>query len=173
MPYPYPQIWPQFFTATILNWKMLLQPDKYKNEIIQCLQFLVQQKRIQLYAFVIMDNHLHLIWQPLPGQTLVSIQHSFLKHTAQQIKADLQVNNPGLLKEYKVGAKDREYQFWERNSLSIELYTPNVFYQKLNYIHQNPVKARLCANPADYYYSSAKFYATGVDDFGMLTHCDG
>jgi hypothetical protein len=40
------------------------------------------------------------------------------------------------------------------------------------YVHYNPVKAGLCILPEDYYYSSAKFYATGIDDFDMLTHCD-
>lgn len=172
MPQAYAQYWPQFFTATILEWKRLLQHDIYKNELIKALQFLVTQKRIKIYAFVIMDNHMHMIWQPMPGQTLQSIQHSFLKHTAQQIKLHLQQNNPVLLQQFKVTAKDREYQFWERNSLSTELYSSEVLYQKLEYIHNNPVKAGVCILPQDYYYSSAKFYAPGVDDFGMLTHCD-
>jgi putative transposase len=173
MPQLYPTIWPHFFTATILEWKQLLQPNQYKDEIIKCLRFLVKEQRISLNAFVIMDNHLHLIWQPLPGQTLQTIQHSFLKHTAQVFKADLQKTNPDFLNQFKVTAKDRQYQFWERNSLSIELYSNKVLYQKLVYIHNNPVKAGLCVNAVDYYYSSAKFYATGVDDFDMLTHCDG
>ena len=173
MPQIYPSYWPQFFTATILEWKPLLQNNNYKDEIIKCLQFLVQQKRIKIYAFVLMNNHIHLIWQPLPGQTLQTIQHSFLKHTAQQFKIDLQKNDTKLLQQFKVNAKDRKYQFWERNSLSVELRSSKVFNQKLEYIHYNPVKAGLCILPEEYYYSSAKFYATGVDDFDMLTHADG
>ena len=172
MPQIYPDYWPQFFTATILEWKPLLQNDSYKDRIIKCLQFLVKDKRIRLYAFVIMSNHIHLIWQPLPGQTLQTIQHSLLKHTAQEFKIDLQKNNIALLEQFKVTAKDRTYQFWERNSLSVELRSSKVFNQKLEYIHYNPVKAGLCILPEEYYHSSAKFYATGVDNFGMLTHSD-
>ena len=97
----------------------------------------------------------------------------FLKHTAQQFKIDLQKSNAVLLQQFKVNAKDRNYQFWERNSLSVELRSSQVFNQKLEYIHYNSVKAGLCILPEEYYYSSAKFYATGVDDFGMLTHADG
>jgi putative transposase len=67
----------------------------------------------------------------------------------------------------------RKYQFWERNSLSVELFTTKVLYQKLLYIHNNPVVKSLCVNAVDYKWSSAKFYATDVDDFDMLTHCDG
>ena len=48
-------------------------------------------------------------------------------------------NNPELLKEFEVFASDRKYQFWERNTLSIDIYSRNTFIQKLNYIHRNPV----------------------------------
>ena len=167
----YPIYLPQFFTATILEWKYLLKPDKYKDVIIESLQFLVKNKKITLYAFVIMTNHIHLIWQTLPGKTPTQIQHSFLKYTAQQIKFDLIEHHPLVLERFRVDAKDRTYQFWERNSLGVDLYTHAVFMQKLNYIHWNPVKAGLCTLPEEYYYSSAKFYWTGVDEFNMLTHC--
>ena len=78
------------------------------------------------------------------GQTLQSIQHSFLKYTAQEFKADLLQNDSAFLQQFKLNAKDRRYQFWERNSLSIELRSSKVFNQKLEYIHYNPVKAGLC-----------------------------
>jgi hypothetical protein len=74
-----------------------------------------------------------------------------------------------------VNAKDRQYQFWERNSLSIDLWTPKVFEQKLDYIYNNLIKDKwqLARYPEDYKYSPAKFYETGMDEFGLLTHyCD-
>ena len=168
---PYPTHWPPFYTATILEWKHLLKPDKYKDILIQSLQYLTANKQITLYAFVIMSNHIHLIWQALPGKTPEQIQHSFMKFTAQQIKFDLVENHPLVLDKFRVNAKDRLYQFWERNSLGIELYSHDVFLQKLEYIHWNPVKAGLCSLQEEYYYSSARYYDTGIDDFGMLTHC--
>ena len=167
----YPDTWPQFYTATILQWKPLLSQDKYKQKIIESLQYLVANKRITLYAFVIMSNHIHLIWQVLPGNTPLKVQASFMKFTAQQIKFDLIKNHPLVLEKFKVDAADRQYQFWERNPLGIDLYSSPVFMQKLEYIHWNPVKAGLCNLPEEYYYSSAKFYHTGIDQFEMLTHC--
>jgi len=166
----YPEYWPQFFTATILDWKKLLAKDKYKDEVIKSLQFMVWHNRIRLYAFAIMDNHIYLIWQPQPGQTPQKIQLSFMKYTAQQIKFDLQKTESKYLEEFKVTAKDRACQFWERNSLYIDLFTDTAFNQKLEYIHANPVKAGICQLPEQYYYSSAKFYAAGIDDFKMLTY---
>ncbi len=65
------------------------------------------------------------------------------------------------------------YQIWERNPLTVDLFLPKVFYQKIDYIHFNLVVASLCIHPEDYYYSSAKFYATNIDEFNMLTHYDG
>jgi REP element-mobilizing transposase RayT len=167
----YPIYWPQFFTATILEWKHLLRQEKYKMVIVDTLRHLTINKKITLYAFVIMDNHLHIIWQSLPGSTPVSIQAGFMKFTARQIKLDLIEHHPLVLEKFKVNAKDREYQFWERNALGIDLYSHEVFMQKLEYIHWNPVKAGLCNLPEEYYYSSAKYYHTGIDDFGILTHC--
>ena len=86
------------------------------------------------------------------------------------MKFDLQKNIQQLLEEFRVNAKDRDYQFWERSSLSIDLYSEEVYLQKENYIHYNPVKAELCKLPEDYYYSSARYYETLVDDFKFLTH---
>jgi len=162
--------YPQFFTATNLEWKKLLEPDKYKDIIISSLRFLVDNKRIQLYAFVIMPNHLHLIWQMQPLIHPSDVQRDFLKYTGQQIKHDLRQHHPEVLEHFKVNAADREYQLWERNPLSIELRTDEVYRQKLDYIHLNPVRAGLCPLPEQYKYSSALFYETGIDNWGFLSH---
>jgi putative transposase len=119
------------------------------------------------------SNHIHLVWQKIPLTTKVKLQHSFMTFTAQKIKEDLQNNNAALLEDFKVDAKDRMYQIWERNPLSIELFSPKVLFQKIEYVHYNPIKAGLCVRAQDYYYSAVKFYETGVDDFSMLTHHDG
>ena len=162
--------WPQYFTATNLEWKNLLQPDKYKDIIIDSLRFLVNDKRVKLYAFVIMINHIHLIWQMCPGIEPMAVQRDFLKYTAQKIKTDLSRFHPLILDRFSVSAKDRKYQFWERNSLSVELRTDKVFLQKLKYIHHNPVRTGLCSLPEEYKYSSALFYERDNDNWGFLTH---
>ena len=109
----------------------------------------------------------------MPGQTLTSIQLSFMKFTAQQIKFALSDEKSALLEQCKVHKIDREYQVWKREPLSIELNSEKVFFQKLEYIHYNPVKAGICSLPEEYYFSSAKFYEIGIDNFNMLTHYMG
>ena len=93
---------PQFFTATILEWERLLAPDKYKDIIMDSLRFVVANKRIKLYGFVIMPHHLHLIWQMMDSIKQSDVQRDFLKYTAQQIKFDLQVNHASVLKQLVV-----------------------------------------------------------------------
>ncbi len=118
-----------------------------------------------------MPNHIHLIWQIQANYRRDKIQMRFLKFTAQQIKFRLIDTNNKMLNNFLVDAKDREYQIWKRKSLSIDLWTQEVFIQKLIYIHNNPIKDpwNLVVYAEDYKYSSAKFYETGIDDFGILT----
>ena len=160
-----------FFTATILEWKYLLANDVYKDIIIDSLQYLVKNKRIHLYSFVIMNNHLHLLWHIIHPHKTEDVQRDFLKYTSQMIIKDLRNNYPELLQDYYVGAKDRKYQVWERNPLNIEIWGEDVLKQKIQYIHNNPVKAELCTYPEEYKYSSASFYNGAVDRFDMLTPC--
>ena len=107
------------------------------------------------------------------GRKRDNVQRDFLKHTAQCIKDDMMKHHKKELANYLVNAKDRTYQFWERNALSIDLWREEVLLQKLNYLHQNPVRAGLTALPEQYNYSSALFYKTGIDNWSFLTHYRG
>ena len=90
------------------------------------------------------------------------------------MKFKLQKENPSALEQYQVNAKDRIYQFWERNALSVDLWSEAVFDQKLDYIHNNPLQEKWCLAefPEDYRYSSARVYLTGHDEFGLITQQD-
>jgi putative transposase len=96
-----------------------------------------------------------------------------MKFTAQQLKRSLIKNDLEALSIFKVNKYDRDYQIWKREPLSIELISEDLFKQKLEYIHYNPVKAGLSEVPEDYYFASAKFYEDGIDRFGMLKHYSG
>ena len=78
--------YPQFFTATNLEWKHLLADDRMKDIIVDSLRFLVNDGRIRVYGFVIMPNHIHIIWQIQDAYERNKVQQSFLKFTAQKMK---------------------------------------------------------------------------------------
>jgi putative transposase len=161
-----------FTTATIKDWKHLLRPDKYKKMITESLDYLVQEQLVQVYAFVIMPNHIHLVWQIIGDQSLSRIQLRLLKFIAQQIKQDLALHHPAVLDHFKVQRKDRKYQFFKEKPLSIPLYTDRVALQKINYIHQNPIQAKwnLADSPEFYHWSSAAYYESGKTDWPFLSH---
>jgi len=102
-----------------------------------------------------------------------AVQRDFLKYTAQQILKILRNEKSQLQRELLIHAKDRKFQIWERNSLSIPLWSDKVMLQKLEYIHYNPVKAGMCLYPEDYQYSSAAFYHKGERRWDFLSHFDG
>ena len=159
-----------FFTATILEWKPLLTHDAYKDIIINSLKFVVEDNRVYLCAFVIMNNHIHIIWHIIHPHTEEAVQRDFLRFTAQMMIKEMRNNNSILLEQFRVDAKDRKYQVWERNALSIPLRNEAVVLQKLNYIHDNPIRKNYCTAPADYKYSSALYYAEGIDNWGFITN---
>jgi putative transposase len=100
------------------------------------------------------------------------VQQSFLKYTAQQMKFYLLKNDIKELQHYRVKASDREFQFWERNPLSIDLWSRAVFLQKLSYMHNYPIQPpwKLCQYREEYKYFSAAFYECGNTYFKFLTH---
>ena len=137
--------------------------DNIKYIIINSLRFLVKEDRISLYGFVIMSNHLHLIWRIKLPHLIKNVQRDFLKYTAQQIKFHLKQSNIELLNTCKVEHHDREYMIWKTDSLIVDLYSKKVFEQKLNYIHQNQVESGFVTEPWEWKYSSARNYCNDFE----------
>ena len=159
-----------FWTATINKWQALLEKAAYKNVIIYSLQYLSDQGKIDVFAFVIMINHIHLIWRINEMNGKESAQGSFLKYTAHEFKKMVQSDPDHDLASYAVLAKNKQYEFWQRDSLAIHLYTPKVAYQKLDYTHYNPCRGRWQSveDPCDYGYSSARYYMLGEKEYLFL-----
>jgi putative transposase len=101
-----------FYTATITKWRNLLESEKYKLLILSSLQYLVKSGKIAVYGYVIMPNHIHLIWELLEINGKEYPNASFMKYTSHLIQKDLRINHPKLLEEYKVDLETRKYHFW-------------------------------------------------------------
>ena len=159
-----------FFTATINSWKHLLQEDDFKDVIIDSLQWLNKEAKAYTHGFVIMPNHIHILWTYGEDEQYDPVQ-SLNSFTAHQFKKKLN-SRPGILKEYTSTQSDREYQFWERRSKSIPIINRAIAEQKLNYIHNNPLQEKweLASLPELYRYSSAGYYLLNTSEFGFLRH---
>jgi putative transposase len=135
---------------------------------LDSLKFLVTEKRIWLYGYVIMPNHVHILWRKQDAWLDKNVQQQFSKFTAQQFKFNLLDAGEDLSK-YKSTQGDRAYQFWERRPYKATMYNRKVLEEKLDYIHLNPVKAGLCLLPEDYHFSSAGYYLLNTDN-DIITH---
>ena len=160
-----------FYTSTIHGWKPLIQQCNFEPIIVDSLSFLAKKECIKVYGFVIMPNHIHLIWQLRKQNGKESPAASLMKFTAHQFEKYLQEKDAGLLKEYAVEWNSRQYNFWLPDPDWFLLNNEATVLQKLNYMHNNPMLKHwnLVDNPIKYKYSSAKFYETGINDFEFIT----
>ena len=161
-----------FWTDTIKDWKNLLSPVKYKQLIVDTLAKLVVKKQIRVYGFVIMPNHIHLIWELIAKNGKEMPHASFNKAISHLIIKDLKRNHSDMLPLFQVNESERQYRVWQRDPLAVLMDDRKKVEQKLDYIHLNPLQEKwnLADKPEEYYWSSARFYETGNDDFKFLTH---
>ncbi|MES2655510.1 MAG: transposase [Bacteroidota bacterium] len=161
-----------FFTATINSWQNLLSNDEMKTIITDSLAWLAKENRAIMNGFVIMPNHIHVLWTINNKHQVNEVQDTLLKYTGHEFKKNLVAKNSELLNNYKSTQKDRLYHFWERRARTIEIKSKEIAIQKLNYIHNNPVqeKWKLVSLPEDYRFSSAKFYVGLKTEFDFIAH---
>lgn len=108
--------------------------------IVDTLKYSSDQALINIYGFVIMPNHLHLIWEQNKKYGKETAQGSFLKFTAQGFLKKLKANEDS--KKYEVDSANKKHEIWQRDSLSIKIFTREVAREKLNYLHFNPVSKK-------------------------------
>ena len=163
----------QFHTATINTWKHLLQDDSFKDIIINSLNWLHDNNRAITHGFVIMPNHIHLLWTTFEtGKQHPA--HALASHTAHEFKKRITgyPESGKLLNPYISTQADRDYHFWERRPKSVDIKDRNMAARTLEYIHNNPLQEhwRLAGFQEDYKYSSAGYYINGQSEFKFLKH---
>jgi len=169
-------------TCTVVGWIDIFSRKTYRDIVIDCLQFCRAEKGLLLHAYIIMSNHLHLVVQAGPKSTftLSEIIRDFKKFTAVNILSAIQ-KEPESRREWlmhmlafyaRFNKNNRNFQLWQQDNHPIALYSQKVTWQKINYIHQNPVRAGIVKNPEDYIYSSAINYLTenkqGIIEIDLL-----
>ena len=162
----YPDLY--FTTATIFRKQHLLISDAAKNIVIDALEYISDKKRVIIFGFVIMANHIHLIWQMEEGETLQKVQHSLLSYTSKPLKELMLTSDFLHPADFLSSRSDRKYQIWKTKPLSILLTHDKIISQKLNYLHMNPVAANIVADPDQYEYSSSRSYSHGQTEFSFL-----
>jgi REP element-mobilizing transposase RayT len=158
-----------FTTCTIHKWYPILEESGNKEVITRAFQFLVNNKGVIVYGFVIMPNHIHLIWSNHGSYSWSSIFHSLKSYTSKKLINSIGINAKFNSEYFRVDKSNKVYQIWKVKSYNIEIYSPKTYRQKLRYIHENPIRSNLANSPGDYKFSSAKSYDLGKKLWPFLT----
>ncbi|MEM7016074.1 MAG: transposase [Pseudomonadota bacterium] len=161
---------PHFLTCTVVNWLPLFSSPAMTQILFDSFNFLQMQQRLNLYAYVIMENHLPLL---ASAYDLSKEIGDFKSYTARQsIDFLRERNGRNVLEQLSYHKlkhkKDRHYQMWQEGSHLQEIQSREMTVQKLEYIHNNPVKRDYVDDPLHWRYSSARNYH---GQKGLLSVC--
>jgi len=156
-----------FVTFTVTAWVDVFSRPVYKHTLIDSIKYCQENKGLLLYCWCLMSNHIHMIIGSDGVYSVDQIIRDMKKFTSKIISKQITDQKEsrsewmsnlfrfrGRCHPKEIGSK-----FWQDGYDCFELFTDHVFEQKLNYIHDNPVRTEIVEEPHHYLYSSARNYA--------------
>ena len=154
-----------FVTLTVVDWVDVFTRAEYKQYLVENLAYCQEHKGLEIFAYVIMTNHVHLIGQTTGG-TMSDLLRDFKSFTSKGL-FQLISDNPResrrdwmrqiFIRHGNINGLNKEFQVWQNGNhptlLSINL--TEIIQQKVDYIHNNPVRAGIVSEAGMYLYSSA------------------
>lgn len=160
-----------FLTLTVVDWVDIFTRPVYKQILIESIKHCQKTKGLEVYAWCLMSNHLHLVAGVKEGSTntLSDILRDFKKHTNKQILHEIENGTESrkkwMLNQFEFAGrynpKITNYKFWQDGNEAKEIHSEEFLQQKIDYIHMNPVVAEIVDEPHHYKYSSAIDYSGG------------
>lgn len=155
-----------FVTSAVVEWVDAFTRHQYCDIVVNSLKYCIEHKGLVLHAWVIMPNHIHLIISRRGAASFSDIMRDFKKFTSAEIAKEMQVVTESrkdwmmwLFKSAgEKNTQNNQFQFWQQQNHPIELTSTAFTLQKLDYVHNNPVRAKIVDAAAHYVYSSAKNY---------------
>lgn len=167
-----------FVTYGIVGWIDIFTRDDYRKIILDSLTYCCQNKGLEIFAWCLMTNHVHLIIGT-NKEPMEHILRDHKRHTSEQLTKAIKNNAAESRKEWMLqlfsshaadNSNNTQYQVWQQHNKPIELYTPEVIFKYLDYVHNNPVKAGFVSQPEYWLYSSAIDYTGQKGLLDCLTH---
>lgn len=156
-----------FVSFATVYWIDVFTRQLYYSILAESLQYCRHNKGMEIFAYCFMSNHLHLVFRSAnedPSGLLRDLKGFTSKKLIKAIEENpLESRKEWMLQMFEKAGKARsnvsKRQFWQQHNKPIELWSDKVIKQKIEYIHNNPVKAGFVTNPEDWKYSSARNYA--------------
>ncbi|HET8962531.1 MAG TPA: transposase [Chitinophagales bacterium] len=161
-----------FVTLQVVDWVDVFSREIYRKIIVENLCFCVQHKGLEIYGWVIMSNHVHLMLRSKTAK-LSNTLRDFKSYTAKvilnKISDSQESRKEWMLRQFKSATirhkRNTEYQFWTHENHAEFLFSEKFIGQKLRYLHNNPVRAGIVSKAEHYKYSSAVDYG---DEDGLI-----
>jgi REP element-mobilizing transposase RayT len=155
-----------FLTFQVVDWVDIFTRPIHRDIVLDSLRFCQNKKGLQVFGYVVMSNHVHLIANHPKGKLSDTIR-DLKKYTARTIINTVKENNESrrewildrFLFNGRKHSRNKDYQLWTHENHAVVLYSNSFIWEKLEYIHNNPVRAMIVEQPEDYLYSSARNYA--------------
>ena len=158
-----------YLTLTVVGWVDVFTRNNHKDALIDSLRYCIKNKGLNVYAYCLMSNHLHMVVNCNEPFQLKDVVRDFKRHTVKTIIGQI-INAPESRREWMLrefaeegdkNARNKTYKFWQSGNHAIELFTEKFVWEKINYIHNNPVKEKFVKKPQEWLYSSASNYWYG------------
>jgi putative transposase len=155
-----------YLTLTVVGWIDVFTRENHRKALIESLKYCQKEKGLVVFAYCIMSNHIHMIVNTNEPYLLKDTIRDFKKFTSKKILSQIE-NEPEsrrewmlkLFEEEAVGSKKHKYyKFWQQGNHAIEVFSDKFVWEKIDYIHNNPVEAGLVKQPFEWIYSSATNY---------------
>ncbi len=158
-----------FTTSTVVGWIDVFTRDVYRNILLDSFKHCQKNQGLQIHAWVLMTNHFHMVYSCAASHDPAMVLKNIKSYTALKI-IDAIIRNPKesrrdwMLKIFRqYGAENKsnhQYQFWQHENHPVLLDNANILDQRMNYLHENPVKAGFVESAENWKYSSAVDYYT-------------
>jgi REP element-mobilizing transposase RayT len=157
-----------YLTFQVVFWIDLFSRQLYRDAVVESLKHCQKEKGLEIFAWVIMSNHIHLLSRSSTGDLSGTIR-DFKKFTSKEfirlINENEESRKEWMLRLFAHAAKRQNkagsFQIWTHESHAVEIFSNQFISEKVEYIHNNPVRAGIVDRPEDYRYSSAANYSDG------------
>ncbi|MDO9577193.1 MAG: transposase [Candidatus Cloacimonadales bacterium] len=138
-----------FVSLTVQNWYYIFDRQNRWEILLEALKFYQKNHSLKIFAWVFMLNHLHLIFQNPESYDFLQ---SFKSYTSHELIKNLQETEPNVLKIFK---SEDGYHIWRDKNYPELIESEDFFYQKVNYVENNPVRKEYVYEAKDWKFSSA------------------
>jgi putative transposase len=157
-----------FVTLTVVDWIDVFTRKNHKQLMLESLSYCQKNKGLAIFGYCLMPSHLHLIAKAEGKYSLSDILRDLKKFTSKalvkQIEEESESRREWMLAHFSKAGEHlkriKDYKFWQDGNQAKEIYSNQFLYEKLGYIHNNPVEEMIVSKPEDYLYSSARNYAS-------------